>query len=208
MRWIVGVLAVVTLVAGGVAVWLTRGTESRPAVVRGEPTTALYAPVDSRERDPEPLTVEEVFPADSVRASGITMVRASAEQLTDCAAAVWGDAPERALAGCSQVLRAGYAGGDGRVAGQFLLFNLPDAAAADALVDALRQEEGFVRRAPGLPEGFDGARGRAQIRALGHYVAVSWVGPVGGEEQADLTYPLLALDGLAGVVRQRILALA
>ena len=46
---------------------------------------------------------------------------------------------------------------------------------------------------------------RAEARALGHYVGVSWVGAVEGAAGGDLVEPLIALDGLSSVVQSRVL---
>ncbi|GGS53502.1 hypothetical protein GCM10010156_10200 [Planobispora rosea] len=204
-KWIAVAVAAVVLVAAGAAAswWLTGGEEApRAATFRGEPTTGHYVPIATRDLDPEPLTVAEVFPAESVASGGVTLQRRGTETLTDCAEAVWGSA-EAAVAGCTQVLRAHYATRDGRISGQFLIFNLADSAAADRLVAALRSG-GFVRSAPGTPEGFDASRSRAQARALGHYVTVSWVAPVGAGGRVDLTHPQVAVDSLGFAVQKRL----
>src|SRR5690606_35850076 len=157
--------------------WLWFGREQpRPAVLRTQPTSALYAPVGTREADARPLTAGEVFTGDTAG----SLRRERVEEFADCDDVLWGvDAP-----GCTQALRATYRG-EG-LAGQFVILNLPDGRAADALVEALRTD-GFVRQA--VP--FDAARSRAEVRALGHYVTVSWVGAVQGGGGADLVQPLI-----------------
>ncbi|MET9069973.1 hypothetical protein [Streptosporangium sandarakinum] len=207
-KWIAAAVAVPVVAAGAAAfLWLRGGDLPRPATLRSETTSAIYAPIATRAADPAPLTVGEVFPAGSVAAGGATLARQGTETLTDCAAAVWGGA-EEAVAGCGQALRARYASADGRVFGQFVIFNLADAAAADRLVRAFSGPRdgggGFVRLAPEAPDGFGAARSWAQVRALGHYVTVSWVGPVGGGGRVDLTYPQVALDSLSLAVQRRL----
>ncbi|GIH94990.1 hypothetical protein ACFFMN_16900 [Planobispora siamensis] len=202
-KWIAVVAVLVA--AGAAAFWWSaaQGDDSpRAAVFRGEPTTDHYAPIATRALDPEPLTVEEIFPGDTVTSGEVTLDRKGAEALTDCAEAVWGSV-QSAVAGCTQALRAHYATPDGRVSGQFLIFNLADSAAADKLVTALK-EGGFVRPTPGTPEAFDGSRSWAYARALGHYVTVSWVAPVGPGGRVDLTHPQLAVDGLGLVIQKRL----
>jgi len=182
-------LSVAAVAALGVGVWLWSGrAEPRPAVVRAEPTSALYALVDSRRLDAAPLTAAEVFTSGTQRLGALS--RGEVEEFADCDDVLWGvSAP-----GCVQALRATYTGGS--LTGQFVILNLPDGRGADALVAALRRD-GFVRQA--TP--FDAARSRAEVRALGHYVTVSWV--AGG---GDLVPPLIALDGLGRVVQDRVLA--
>ncbi|GAA3154225.1 hypothetical protein GCM10010466_51480 [Planomonospora alba] len=203
MRKWIAVAAAAVLAAGGAASWwLLREPDGvRPATVRSELNTAHYDPIATRALDPEPLTAAEIFPGDRVSSEQAVLTGARPESLADCASAVWGSA-EAAVAGCTQALRAGYTSADGRTAGQFVIFNLPDSAAADRLVTALSRD-GFVRPAAGLPEAFDGARGWAQARALGHYVTVSWVAPVGGG-RVDLTHPQLAVDGLSLAIQRRL----
>ncbi|GHH62138.1 hypothetical protein GCM10017673_00620 [Streptosporangium violaceochromogenes] len=204
MRLWIAVAAVLVAVAGVAAFLWARGDGSvpRPAVLHRETGTAHYAPIATRAADPDPLTVAEIFPTGSVTAGAAELARQETESLTDCAPALWGGA-EAAAAGCTQALRARYATGDGRVHGQFVIFNLADAASADRLVTAFG-DGGFVRPAPGTPDAFDGSRSWAQARALGHYVTVSWVGPVGGRDRVDLTYPQLAVDGLSLVIQRRL----
>jgi hypothetical protein len=205
--WIV-VTAVTALVAGGGAAFLlTRGDDGpRPGTYRGERTSALYAPIATRALDPRPLTEGEVFGprTASLSAAGVTLVRRSVTVSAGCAAAVWGAGPQAAVAGCTQALRAVYSTAAGDVSGQFQIFNLPDGRAADALVTALNHDgSGFARLAPGQPKAFDAVRSWAQVRALGHYVTLSWVGPV-GDERPDLTGAQLALDGLSRALQTRV----
>ncbi|MFI9551712.1 hypothetical protein [Nonomuraea endophytica] len=186
-------VAVLIVLAAALAAWfLTRGGPVRPATFRGEPTSAMYTAIDSRQSDAAPLTTEEVFPPATAKLGELT--RGAAEQLDDCADALAG--PE--AAGCSQALRATYTGP--AVNGQFVIFNLPDGRAADALVSALGKE-GFLEQAVA----FDTARSWAQARALGHYVTVSWVGPAAEGARVDLTQSQVALDTLARVVQSRVI---
>ncbi|WP_084956536.1 hypothetical protein [Thermoactinospora rubra] len=190
-RLVVALLLAAVAVAAGVA-WLAFGRSGppRPAAFAGEPTSAMYSPIDTRAADPRPLTVAEVFGQARVG----SLVRGETAEFADCAEVLDGvSAP-----GCTQALRAVYGGGP--VAGQFVVFNMPDGRAADALVAALGRD-GFVRQA--AP--FDAARSRAQVRALGHYVTVSWIGPVSGSP--DLSDPHVHLDGLAAkAIQARVVA--
>lgn len=186
------VAAALAVVVAGAWLWFGRDLP-RPAALRAEPTSALYALVDSRQADAAPVTVAEIFTPGTQSLGGMT--RDTVEELTDCDDALWGaSAP-----GCTQALRATYRGPS--VAGQFVIFNLPDGRAADALVAALRQD-GFVRQtAP-----FDATRSRAEVRALGHYVTVSWLGARTADRGTDLVRPLIALDALGGAIQARVLA--
>lgn len=186
------VAAALAVLAGGAWLWFGRDLP-RPAALRAEPTSALYALVDSRQADAAPVTVAEIFTPGTQTIGGMT--RTAVEELADCDDALWGTAAP----GCTQALRATYRGP--AVAGQFVIFNLPDGRAADALVAALR-EDGFVRQA--TP--FDATRSRAEVRALGHYVTVSWLGALTAERGTDLVQPLIALDALGNAIQARVLA--
>jgi hypothetical protein len=168
-----------------------RPEEPRPAAFHGEPTSAFYAAVDSRQADGTPLTAQEVFTPETETLGGLR--RTSTEEHADCDEVLWGVSAD----GCTQALRAVYEG-NGQV-GQFVIFNLADGRAADALVAGLGKD-GFVRQ----DAAFDPARSRAQARAMGHYVTVSWAG--GTASADDLVSALVALDGLGRVVQNRILA--
>ncbi|MFE3447852.1 hypothetical protein ACFXJ8_02870 [Nonomuraea sp. NPDC059194] len=198
-RVLIPILAALVALAAAAAFVFLRGDGPRAAVFAGEPTSAQYAVIDTAVLDPAPLTEAEVLgPATATLTSGgVSMVRESAALLTDCGEVMWG----AQAAGCTQVVRAAYTSADRTVAGEFFLFNLADGRAADALVSELRTS-GFVRQAAT----FDVSRSRAQARALGHFVTVSWVGPVGGGKP-DLAHPQIALDGLGRtVISARVIA--
>ncbi|GAA2281329.1 hypothetical protein GCM10010149_27030 [Nonomuraea roseoviolacea subsp. roseoviolacea] len=185
-------VAGLAVAAAGAWFWLG-GDEPRPATLRSERTSALYSLIDTRQADSKPLTVDEVFSAGNATLG--TLRRVSAEQLDGCDEALWGVT----AAGCTQALRAAYEGPAG-VAGQFVIFNLADGRAADALVTALGKD-GFVRPAVSL----DAAHSRATVRAMGHYVTVSWAGTP-GKSGTDLVPTLIELDKLGQVVQARVVA--
>ncbi|MFC5830890.1 hypothetical protein [Nonomuraea insulae] len=184
------VLAGVVIVAVAGWLWL-RGDDARPASFRSESTSAFYSAIDTRDSDAAPLTLQEVF-TPAAKTLGTMRLEATSE-FSDCAEVLWGATAE----GCTQALRATYKGG--AVAGQFVIFNLRDGRAADSLVAALRKDA-FVRQ----EAEFDAAGSRAQARAMGHYVTVSWAG--GRASAQDLVTALVALDGLGRVVQARIIA--
>lgn len=202
---VAGVLAV----TGAVLFILVRPeTGLSPARFRGERTSALYAPIATRAADPLPLSEQEVFGRPSVTAAGVTMERRQVTVSADCSEALWGSGPTAAVTGCAKVVRGGFTSSDGSVSGQYTVFDMADGASADRLVTALdpKDGDGFLRLAPGQPPSFDAAHSRAEVRALGHFAVVNWVGPVGDEGRADLTFHQLALDSLGGFVQRRVLA--
>lgn len=191
-RVVLPAVTAVMVVIAAVAGWLLlRKEEPRPAMFHAESTSAFYATIATRQADAAPLTVQEVF-TPAARALGKLTLDATA-QFDDCDDALQGVSAD----GCTQALRATYKG-EG-MAGQFVIFNLGDGRAADALVAGL-SKDGFVRQ--GIP--FDAASSQAQVRAMGHYVTVSWAG--GTASADDLVQALVALDGLGQVVQTRVVA--
>lgn len=175
-KWIAVTVAVLVVVAG-VAAFLLLG-QARPT--RRRPSGgAQHGPLRAH-RDPRPRPPAVDRRRDVSRPLGVGgHDHARAQDHRDPRRLRRGGLGSAldALDGCTQALRARYETEDGAVSGQFLIFNLADSAAADRLVAALGSG-GFVRPAPGTPEGFDGSRSWAQARALGHYATVSWVAPV------------------------------
>ncbi|MEV4469338.1 hypothetical protein [Nonomuraea sp. NPDC049504] len=191
-RVFLSLVAAVLVVAVAVGGWMWLGRETpRPSALRTEATSAFYAAIDNRQNDATPLTADEVFPS-SAETLG-TLRRVAADTFADCSELLSGTTAE----GCTQALRATYQGGS--VSGQFIIFNLSDGQAADALVTDLRKDA-FVRQ--DIP--FEVAGSSAQVRAMGHYVTVSWVG--GKASAQELVTALIALDGLGRVVQSRIVA--
>ncbi|GAA3207793.1 hypothetical protein [Nonomuraea helvata] len=187
---ITAVVVGVAVIAVGGWLWLRRD-EPRPASFHAERTSAFYTAIDTRQHDAAPLTLNEVF-TPATQALG-AMRLGSTRQLADCDEVLWGTS----AAGCTQALQATYKGST--VSGQFVIFNMSDGRAADALVSAL-DKDGFVRQ----DAVFEVARSRAQARAMGHYVTVSWVGGTASDQ--DLITALVALDGLGRVVQNRVVA--
>jgi hypothetical protein len=205
-------VAVVGVLAGAGAilvVTLRPETGPSPATFRGERTSALYDPIATRAKDPRPVGEQEVFgQAAKLASAGVTMERRQVTVSADCAAALWGSGPTSAVTGCARVVRASFASSDGGVSGQYAVFDMADAASADRLVTALdpKNGAGFLRLAPGQPQSFDAGHSRAEVRALGHFAVINWVGPVGDVGRADLVFPQLALETLGGFVQQRVLS--
>ncbi|GAA3806973.1 hypothetical protein GCM10022226_28840 [Sphaerisporangium flaviroseum] len=208
--WIAVAVAGVLAGAGSILfVTLRPETGPSPATFRGERTSALYDPIATRAKDPRPVSEQEVFgQAATLTSSGVAMNRRQVTVSTDCAEALWGSGPTSAVTGCARVVRASFSSSDGAVSGQYAVFDMADGASADRLVTALdpKDGEGFLRLAPGQPPSFDAGHSRAEVRALGHFAVVNWVGPVGDEGRADLTFPQLALETLSGFVQRRVLS--
>jgi hypothetical protein len=89
--------------------------------------------ISTRKLDPAPLSVTELYPPAFILAGSHTQyTRATAAAEKNCALAVFGDQLQTALqsAKCTQVVRASYVSGDGKMMGTIGVVNLTTATAA------------------------------------------------------------------------------
>jgi hypothetical protein len=163
------------------------GTEPRPDVYKGWPSSKVFAPIAESRADPKPLTAKDLF-AKTLKEGRTTLRLAGAPRLeTDCAAAIWGQGLADLLAqgGCTQVARGLYASSDGRYVAQYTLFNLRDTASADTLVNTLTtlHRGGWVRPLQASRAAFPaGGHTEASGHAMGHYAGLVWIGRADGVE--------------------------
>ncbi|GAA4184646.1 hypothetical protein GCM10022252_13860 [Streptosporangium oxazolinicum] len=163
------------------------GTEPRPEVYKGWPSSKVFAPIAESKADPKPLTAKELFPK-TLKEGRTTLRLAGGPRLeTDCVAAVWGQGLADLLTrgGCTQVARGLYASADGRYVAQYTLFNLRDTASADALVTTLTtmHRGGWVRPLQASRAAFPAAgHTEASGHAMGHYAGLVWLGRADGVE--------------------------
>jgi hypothetical protein len=189
------VLTVLLLVfaAGGVAVWYERvsGTVRTPA---DTPASRLpTAPdgsgdIDARATDPEPLTVEGVFPDPEITSFGRTYRVLRTDLATDCGTAATGTGPAALRdADCTQVVRATAVDAEGRHVVTVGIANLLDAAAAEDAEAALDEESAGAfapMPVPGTPAaGFSPTLRIAS--AHGHYLVYAVGGPADGGRADD-----------------------
>ena len=87
--------------------------------------------IGTRTEDPEPLTLEELFPV-QFELGGNSYVRTVAELSKNCSVAVYGSSLQAALQSgqCTQVLRASYISGNGTIMGTIGVANLVSSSAA------------------------------------------------------------------------------
>ncbi|XRQ02777.1 hypothetical protein ACN3XK_40005 [Actinomadura welshii] len=156
-------------------------------------STSAYDGIASRRADPDPLTVEEVFPAAAAKLAvpdGKPQVKLRAKRLDgDCAAAVWGATVGDVLGegGCTQAARGIYSGNGYALA--VAVFNLSGSAEADRFVAALEKTigGGFVRplEAPAPLDGFGQGFGMARGLSMGHFAVVTWAERLDGKGDAE-----------------------
>ncbi|MEU4834945.1 hypothetical protein [Streptosporangium sp. NPDC023615] len=198
------------------AVTSVAGTESRPEVYRGWPSSEVFGPIAQSKADPRPLTVKELFAARTLKEGRTTLRLADARLDPDCASVVWGRELTDLLArgGCTQAVRGLYASADGRYVAQYTLFNLRDTASADALVNGLTtlHRGGWVQPLQS-PRAVFPADGHTESsgHAMGHYAGLVWFGRTDGAEPGprdDLVSLALTVRGAEKAIFRRIVAVA
>jgi hypothetical protein len=152
------------------------------------PTTAPGSPdfdqslgkwqhIGSRTQDPDPLTVDGLFPPQFVL-NGSSYLRTAASVTKTCSQAVYGAQLQAALQSghCTQVARASYLSGNGQMMGTVGVVNLTSTAAASkagqltgpqAIIVPLSAKTGPTRK---LRNG----TGVVQAEVKGHYLILMW----------------------------------
>ena len=120
-----------------------------------DPALGKWQHIGTRAQDPEPLTLDELFPP-QFELNGSSYVRTAAAVTKNCSLAVFGADLQAALqAGhCTQVLRASYISGNGTMMGTVGVANLSSSSAA--------QKAGERHRAAGDHRAARGAEGPDQ----------------------------------------------
>ncbi|WP_433329321.1 hypothetical protein [Spirillospora sp. CA-294931] len=134
----------------------------------------------SRQTDPSPLTLPEVFGKRSFTASKTKYVRTGWNSVQrNCTPLVTGPKLPTLVkkAGCNQVLRATYARGDGKLIGTIGILNLGTEKAAQATEKAAAPQSSSLKPLPGAGTtkkiGTGEALGTSQ--AWGHYLVMTWI---------------------------------
>ncbi len=107
-----------------------------PASPGYNPALGKWQHIGTRAQDPEPLTLQELFPP-QFELNGSSYIRTAADVSKNCSLAVFGSNLQTALqAGrCTQVLRASYISGDGTMMGTVGVANLSSSSAAQKAGD-------------------------------------------------------------------------
>jgi hypothetical protein len=141
------------------------------------PTLGPYGHIGSRQQDPAPLTIAQLYPV-SFTAAGTSFDRTSSRLSGDCIDAVVGANLQSAVssAGCSQAARATYLAAQRGVMGTIGVLNLRSAKAATRAANAAGASN-FIARLPGksgpthkLGQG----TGIEEAAAKGHYLILIW----------------------------------
>ena len=186
---VAGALAIVLV--GGAAVYLgaqalarkspprTVSTPKAKPAATASPTPSLgpYGYIASRQDDPVPLTVAELYPV-SFTAEGTGYLRTKSSISADCVDAVDGAGIQAAVssAGCTQVARATYLDKQTAMMGTIGVLNLRTAKSASAAAQAAGAGNFIAQLAgPTAPTSNIGqGTGIEEALAKGHYLILIW----------------------------------
>ncbi|MGH3200051.1 MAG: hypothetical protein ACRDNT_29985 [Streptosporangiaceae bacterium] len=152
------------------------------------PTTAPASPgfdktldkwqhIGTRAEDPEPLTITGLYPPQFVL-NGSSYTRTAASVTKTCSLAVYGADLQAALQSghCTQVVRASYISGDGKMMGTIGVVNLTSSSAAQKAGQVTGPQEIIAplssRKGPTSKMG--SGTGVVQAVAKGHYLILMW----------------------------------
>ncbi|WP_067486826.1 hypothetical protein [Actinomadura hibisca] len=169
--------------------------KQKPAAKPSAPPSPTFVPVKlkSRQTDPKPLSLGEVFGKSSFKAGGQKYVRAGAKATKGCTGTVTGAKLVSVLkkGGCSQALRASYARTDRKLIGSVGILNLRTENAAKVARQAALAKDAFLQPLPGAGStstlGKGEALGTAEVR--GHYLVMTWVQRPDGKKIPTTAHP-------------------
>ncbi len=148
-----------------------------PGSVGFDKTLGTWQHIGTRAEDPEPLTIAGLYPPQFVL-NGASYVRTAASVTKTCSLAVYGADLQAALQSghCTQVLRASYISGDGKMMGTIGVVNLINSSAAQKvgqvsgpqeIIAPLSGQKGATRK-------LGSGTGVVQAEVKGHYLILMW----------------------------------
>jgi hypothetical protein len=142
-----------------------------------DPALGKWQHIGTRSQDPEPLTLNELFPP-QFELNGSSYLRTAAAVSKDCSQAVFGADLQAALqAGhCTQVLRASYISGNGTMMGTIGVANLSSSSAAQKAGQTTGPKEIIAPLAAqkGPTSKLGNGTGVVQAEIKGHYLILMW----------------------------------
>jgi hypothetical protein len=142
-----------------------------------DPALGKWQHIGTRAQDPEPLTLQELFPP-QFELDGSSYIRTAAAVTKNCSLAVFGSELQTELqAGhCTQVLRASYISGNGTMMGTVGVANLTSSAAAQKAGDVTGTQEIIAPLAAqkGPTSKLGNGTGVVQAEIKGHYLILMW----------------------------------
>jgi hypothetical protein len=156
---------------------LTGQSSGKPSPTASSPGLGPYGDIASRQTDPQPLTLAELFPP-SFYAIGVTMTNVATNLSTDCASAVVGATLQSAVgaAGCTQVARATYVDLPGSLMGTIGVLNLSTGDAAKTAAQSADAND-FISQltaSSGPAQQIGQGTGIEEGLAKGHYLILIW----------------------------------
>jgi hypothetical protein len=141
------------------------------------PSLGPYGHIASRQTDPAPLTIVDLYPA-TFTTGGTTIVRTAASRGPNCAANLVGSGIQSAIgpAGCSQVVRATYLASTPGVMGTIGVLNLSTASAAKTAARSADATD-FISQltaSSGPTSKIGQGTGIEEAAAKGHYLILIW----------------------------------
>jgi hypothetical protein len=142
-----------------------------------DPALGKWQHIGTRSQDPEPLTLNELFPP-QFELNGSSYLRTAAAVSKDCSQAVFGADLQAALqAGhCTQVLRASYISGNGTMMGTIGVANLSSSSGAQKAGQTTGPKEIIAPLAAqkGPTSKLGNGTGVVQAEIKGHYLILMW----------------------------------
>ena len=133
--------------------------------------------IGTRAEDPEPLTITGLYPPQFVL-NGSSYVRTAASVTKTCSLAVYGADLQAALQSghCTQVLRASYISGDGKMMGTVGVVNLISSSAAQKAGQVTGPQEIIAPLSgkKGATSKLGSGTGVVQAEVKGHYLILMW----------------------------------
>jgi hypothetical protein len=177
--------------AGGGAAYLEFAGHStaatKPGAANPRPTSAIDAAppaslgqwgyIASRNTDPVPLTLGELFPAEFT-SGGLSYTMTVDKATTSCAQALSGSqiTSAAATAGCSQAMRASYLSSDQKLMGTIGVLNLLSAQGSQSTGQAAGSSETVAQLAgpSGPTQNLTQGTGIEAAEVKGHYLVLVW----------------------------------
>jgi hypothetical protein len=140
-------------------------------------TLGQWQHIGTRAEDPQPLTITGLYPPQFVL-GGSSYVRTAASVTKTCSLAVYGADLQAALQSghCTQVLRASYISGDGKMMGTVGVVNLISSSAAQKAGKVTGPQEIIapLTGKKGATSKLGSGTGVVQAEIKGHYLILMW----------------------------------
>ena len=152
-----------------------------PTTAPGSPgfdkTLGKWQHIGTRAEDPEPLTIAGLYPPQFVL-NGSSYTRTAASVTKTCSLAVYGADLQAALQSghCTQVVRASYISGDGKMMGTIGVVNLITSSAAQKAGQVTGPQEIIapLSSRKGATSKLGSGTGIVQAKIKGHYLILMW----------------------------------